>query len=85
MIVSNLKQSMAAVSLPWGLIALNQRQLDFANPALQSYLRQHLLPPKLPLGALEPLMLAFQQCLDSRQESTARLPGSPGLSTPRKR
>ena len=79
MIVSNLKQSMAAVSLPWGLIALNQRQLDFANPALQSYLRQHLLPPKLPLGALEPLMLAFQQCLDSRQESTARLPGSPGL------
>lgn len=82
MIVSNLKQSMAAVSLPWGLIALSQRQLDFANPALQSYLRQHLLPPKLSLGAAgtqEPLMLAFQQCLDSRQESTARLPGCPGL------
>lgn len=79
MIVSNLKQCMAAVSLPWGLIALHHRQLDFANPALQSYLRQHLLPPRLPLGSFEPLMQAFQQCLDSRQESTARLPGNPGL------
>ncbi len=76
MTVSDLTQNMGAAALPWGLIGLEQWQLDFANPALQTYLRQQLMPHKLTLPLHEPLMQAAEQCLKSHQEVTASLPGS---------
>lgn len=73
-----LQQTMMPVALAWGLVDAQTLDLRFANPAMQRHLQSRQRPGFLGLQLFMQARQAIAQCLDTGQEVSTTLPGSPG-------